>query len=234
MLNTDFENLKSFILDKKYSRLKDDDFVIDFDKDALGALSQIFLFLSLVFRYPSNEVYNTLSENLENFNDLFDEYLDKRPELPSHDDIEPEYVSLFIAKKGGAPAPLYASVYTDDEKLLLRDSTVRLKRIMAECGFEINESLDEIEDNLYIILEFVYAVLQNIINGELNQKELADKFYCVFVAVYEYLNEFVAEFSSKVQEFANFEYYNLMSVLLKEFINEFDDILEEILEIKNI
>jgi TorA maturation chaperone TorD len=230
MSKVDFKVLKSLILEKKYEQYNEHDYKISIDKDALNSLSQIFLFLSFVFRYPSNEVYNNIADNIQHFKFLFDEYLTNTPKLPNLEDLEPEYVSLFIAKPGGIPAPLYASVYTDDEQLLLRDSTIKLKEIMTDCGFEINKDLNELEDNLFIILEFIYAVMQIILTKELMQKEILEKLYCIFVAVYEYLDKFVRDFSSKVRENETLGYFGQLALLLEEIINDMDDIFYEILE----
>lgn len=230
----DFEVFKKQLIEKNLEIILQEPYEVVVDSDVSSSLSNVFMLLSLMFRYPTDKVYDELFVNFGNFELFFEEYLGAVPVLPVREDLEPEYVSLFVANKGGVPAPLYASVYTNNEKLLLRDSTIELKDMMVQCGFEIGEQVKDIEDNLYIMLEFVSALCGRLAAGLDCQKDVLLLLSVMISVVEKYIGSMVQPFGSKVAEVAKISFYKDAAVLLEKVIFDSDGLMSELIDIKEI
>jgi TorA maturation chaperone TorD len=231
MASFDFKLFKEAIFNKnEVSEILSKDIIIN--NEVSLALSNVYMFLSILFRYPNENVYNELFANFNKFELFFEEYIAKMPELPYREDLETEYVSLFVTNKGGVPAPLYSSVYTDEERLVLRDSTVKLKEMMFEAGFKINEDLKEIEDNLYIMLEFISSLIKQLSENEYCKKEIIDKLNIIFDVTDNYISPMIPEFTNKISEYAKIDFYKQIADLLSNFIEDRDNLFFEMIEIK--
>jgi TorA maturation chaperone TorD len=229
MENFDFQEFKKSVLDKgeKSDLLSNNE--ISINKDISISLANVYMFLSIVFRYPTEEVYNELFSNFNKFELFFEEYIETMPSLPYREDLEPEYVALFRARKGGVPAPLYSSVYTEDEKLTLRDSTIKLREMMLECGFQMNEEIKDIEDNLFIMLEFLSSLISRLGNNEYCKKEIIDRLYVLFKVTDEYILGMLPLFVERINEYAELDFYKQMASVLKAFIEDADNLYFELI-----
>ncbi|MCA1927570.1 MAG: molecular chaperone TorD family protein, partial [Calditerrivibrio sp.] len=135
-------------------------------KESLSMFSNLCIYLSLIFRYPDSNVYKSLRDYFDEFKFFLLDYELSSPDLPLQEDLEVEYVRLFVANYGGVIAPLYSSVYTSEEKLLLRDSTIKLRDIMHEEGFVLRDDVKDVEDNLYILFEFIGLLLSRALETD--------------------------------------------------------------------
>lgn len=179
--------------------------------------SDMLACLSLMLRYPNENVYKLIKEFYENFNNLLELYGIKGGELPNREDMEVEYIRLFEANLGGVIAPLYSSVYTSKEKLLLRDSTVELRMFMAGEGFAIKDDLKDIEDNIYIMLEFLSMLFSKMDEGEANKLSIVKK------VLSDYINPMLDQFSEKVENGSKLNLYKNVAQLLREGIKELSE-----------
>lgn len=184
-------------------------------------LSSTSAYLSLLFRYPTEEVYKSVKEYYSEFQSLTDdEYGVNFSDLPEKDIMEIEYVRLFQASLHGVVAPLYSSVYTSEERLVLRDSTLELKDMMLECGFSLRDDIKEIEDNLYVMLEFLSVLLKRMSEGD------ADSMPYAFRVIQDYIMPMKGEFCKKLEEGARLPFYRSLSQffsLFSEELSEFCD-----------
>lgn len=220
--------IKSNNLDEILSDFK---FSYDADPEACGSLSSIFMFLSVIFRYPSDEIYNTIKENSPTFRDFFDEYSDKSFILPPKNELETEYVKLFVANIGGIPAPLYASVYTDSEKLVKRESTVNLQKVMAATGFAIEDDTKELEDNLYIMLEYLSHLFLALSEDTADENENLKYLHAVINVTNNYIKPMFPEFHDKIEEYSEIDFYKEAATILYNFIDDIDNVYCEVLNI---
>ena len=206
------------------------EFSYDFDIQACESLSSVFMFLSILFRYPNDDIYNTIRENASTFKDFLAEYSESNLVLPSKNEMETEYVKLFVANIGGVPAPLYSSVYTDSERLVKRDSTVRLQELMESTGFVINDDIKELEDNLYIMLEYLSHLFLSF-TGCTDKKAKLKYLYAIINVTSNYIKPMFPEFYNNVNENAEIGFYKETVAILYNFIEDIDNIYREVFDI---
>jgi len=205
-------------------------FSYDPNAQACESLSSVFMFLSALFRYPDEDIYNTIREIIPTFKDFLEEYSEGTFTLASRDEMETEYVKLFVANIGGVPAPLYSSVYTDSERLVNRDSTVKLKNLMESTGFAVDSGIKELEDNLYIMLEYLsHLFLRFPKNADENEK--LKYLYAVINVTNNYIKPMLPEFCNKISEYAEIGFYKEIGTILYNFINDIDNVYMEVFDI---
>ncbi|TYB36237.1 MAG: molecular chaperone TorD family protein [Flexistipes sinusarabici] len=205
-------------------------FSYDPDDQACESLSSVFMFLSALFRYPNEDIYNTTRKIIPTFKDFLEEYSEGKLTLASRDEMETEYVKLFVANIGGVPAPLYSSVYTDSEKLVKRDSTVKLKNLMESTGFAVESGIKELEDNLYIMLEYLsHLFLSFPENADENEK--LRYLYAAINVTNNYIKPMLPEFYIKISEHTEISFYKEIATILYNFINDIDNIYMEVFDI---
>lgn len=193
-----------------------------YDETAAFNLSNILMFLSLAFRYPDVKVYSRLKESVKYFDDFFEEYTGKGLHLESSDDMQVEYVRLFVANKDGVPASPYASVYLSKDGLLFSEHLLKLRDLMLKTGFELKEGYKDLEDNIYIMLEYM-----SIMIGRLNIDGIsaAKGFFLVAYGLVLPMCEF---FCKRIIEEAKLDFYKQLALGLLEFVNDFDGVVEDV------
>lgn len=84
-----------------------------------------------------------------------------------------EYSALFLGPFS-PPAPPYGSVYLEEGRRLMGDSTMEAQKVYAEAG--VKHEGEEFPDHIAIELEFMSFLEQRIARamGEANQADLAD------------------------------------------------------------
>lgn len=187
----------------------------------ISYLSDTAAYLSLLYRYPFEDVYKSIKDYYEEFKLLAaEEYGVLLPELPDMESMEVEYVRLFKANLEGVVAPLYSSVYTSEEGLVLRDSTLELRDLMMEHGFALKEDMKEIEDNLYVMLEFLSVMLKKMAEGD------ADSVPAAFKVVKDYILPMKDEFCKRLKNGARLEYFRAISYFLGIFVEELNEFFD--------
>lgn len=177
-------------------------------------LSNLSTYLSLIFRYPDPLTYNAVQDHYKEFTEIVSEYNISLADLPSREELEIEYVRLFVANYQGVIAPLYSSVYTSDDGLLLRDSTLELRELMNSVGYGIREDVKEIEDNLYIMLEFTGVLLADSLKGDSDVIPIVKK-------INEgYISPMLDEFSQRIENGGAIEFYKRVAKFLSVFSGE--------------
>jgi putative dimethyl sulfoxide reductase chaperone len=76
----------------------------------------------------------------------------------SADDLRLEYSRLFVGPFS-LPAPPYGSVYLEDGRRLMGDSTVDVVRRYREVGIDIDPSQSDVPDHIAIELEFMSCLV---------------------------------------------------------------------------
>jgi TorA maturation chaperone TorD len=177
-------------------------------------LSNLSTYLSLIFRYPDPLTYNAVKNYYKEFAEIVSEYNVFLPDLPLREELEVEYVRLFVANYQGVIAPLYSSVYTSDDGLVLRDSTIELRELMNSVGYGIKEEVKEIEDNLYVMLEFTGVLLSDSLKGD------SDVISVVKKINENYINPMLDEFSQRIENSSTIDFYKSVARFLLVFSDE--------------
>ena len=119
-----------------------------------GTYFQPFTTLESVLKFNPPDVLQRIESHLKNFPDpdsLFQ-------------NLEPDYVRLFISHRDGIAAPLYESCYFGVEPgetgSLMGEPALRMKRCFQAKGLSIDERVGEPPDHLAIELEYLYFLLE--------------------------------------------------------------------------
>lgn len=78
---------------------------------------------------------------------------------PGHEELESEYVRLFIAGPGGIPAPLYESCHLDDRPRTMGEPALAMRDRLDAAGLEVSLDSNEPPDHLTIELEYLFTLL---------------------------------------------------------------------------
>lgn len=96
---------------------------------------------------------------------ILDNLQDAAPGDPDGlEDLETEYVRLFITASGGVAAPLYESCHTDAAPRVMGQSALAMRQRLAEAGLEVAGpetagQANEPPDHLAVELEYLYHLL---------------------------------------------------------------------------
>lgn len=186
-------------------------------------LCNVLMYLSVCFKNPDVKVYLILKDNLKYFTDFFEEYGSEVPELPDRiEDMQVEYVRLFVSNKYGVPASLYASVYIGNDGLLYSEELLVLRKLMSDTGFELREDQKDLEDNISIILEYMSLMI-----GRLNVDGITALKGFIY-ANYRFILPMVEKFASKVMENTNINFYKTVAQSLENLVKDMDNVLREV------
>ena len=75
------------------------------------------------------------------------------------EDVQSEYVRLFVAGRGGVVAPLYESCYEGDTPAVMGDAALAMQHRLSEAGLEVDLPSNEPPDHLSLELEYLYHLL---------------------------------------------------------------------------
>ncbi len=175
--------------------------------------ARVYLWFARAFSYPDEERFDemkALSEILPG--DLSEKFIQWIEELEEQNfqDIEADYVTLFISGFPRTVAPPYESVYKD-EGLVMGPSTEEVIEYYSKYGLEPAEE-SSLPDSLPIELEFMGFLLQNYPD----ENDTSNFFK-------EHLISWAYDFIEKV---VNSEYpiYKGLAGLLKNFLKEEEEI----------
>lgn len=215
VLSGDFEKAKALLGD------------IELDAETFNAISNVSMFLSLAFRYPEEDVYDTLKDNWEAFKDFMDDYSDVKPELYDHVEMESDYIKLFEQDMKKNTVVPYISYYTEENKSLYGKSTFNIREWMEEEGFQLDDDTVELEDHIYIVMEFVSAVFKR-----LAEPENIEQWYVSLKNLYNLLDNYAPvladEFAAAVAKRDDMSFYRDFAKILAAFLNDIDPILEDV------
>lgn len=200
---------------------------VELDAETFSALSNVSMFLSLVFRYPDDDVYDTLSDNFDAFKDFIADYSDAKPALYDQTEMESDYIMLFEQDLNTKPVVPYISYFTEENKMLYGKSTFKVREWMAQEGFVLEDDVTELEDHIYIVLEFLSLVFRN-----LAEPENIEKWYVSLHNLYNLMDNYgpviTDQFASAVAERDDKPFYRDFAKILSAFLKDVDPIIEDI------
>lgn len=132
------------------------------DQNITAAREDIYRMLAACFYPPSKELLAegccaALAELLKpvaSEASLFAEQAATAGEANSLDDLTVEHARLFIGPFQ-LVAPPYGSIYLDDSKTVMGDSTAKVAAFYHNCGLQLAEDFHELPDHFAVELEFM-------------------------------------------------------------------------------
>lgn len=135
-------------------------------------------------------------------------------------ELEVEYTRLFITAYPRIPAPPYASIYLEDDRLVWGNTTVKALEIYREAGLRVSDDFRDVPDHIAAELEFVSYLLSSEIKAkEKGDNERVSKMLSIqdrFLA--DHLLKWSVSFFDIVIEATGSTFYRESSTLARKFI----------------
>jgi len=130
-----------------------------------------------------------------------------------------DYARLFLGPNHILAKP-YGSVWLDDEKTLMLDSTMAVLELYAEGGFEMDEGFRELPDHIAAELEFLYLLTyrenEAHRNGEPDARLAASSLKRRFLD--RHLGRWIGPFTAAVKAGAQSGFYRQLAELTEGFV----------------
>jgi TorA maturation chaperone TorD len=129
-----------------------------------------------------------------------------------------EYTRLFITAYPKVVAPPYSSVYLDKERLVWGKSTAEAARLYEAAGLGISENFHDIPDHIAAEFEFASYLISEQLRDRDNSTRITalDQIQKDFLS--GHLLRWSPEFLSRVAEFSQIPFYQVVADLAREFL----------------
>ena len=135
------------------------------------------------------------------------------------EDLMVEYARLLVGPYE-LKAPPYGSVYLDQERRVMGDSTMEVIRIYKEAGLSIDEDFKELPDHVAVELEFMYYLIYQ--EAEALEKSQLDKALALRETQGLFLNRFlkpwVPNLCDRIKASTENEFYNCLANCVLVFV----------------
>lgn len=136
----------------------------------------------------------------------------------SNEDLLVDYASLFIGPNE-LIAPPYGSVYLDEGRRTMGDSTIEVMKIYKDEGLAIDENFKELPDHIAVELEFMYYLIFKEIEA-LENKDNEKTAHFIEVQelfLHRFLGKWIKPFCDKITEGTENEFYRALAGCLSTF-----------------
>lgn len=137
----------------------------------------------------------------------------------SLEELAIDYSRLFVGPFA-LLAPPFGSIYLEQDRRLMADSTQAVERHYREAGLELAEGFNGTPDHIAAELEFMHVLviqaLDALSRGDLDGAQRCDQKQGAFLE--SHLAAWVPEFSSSVQEHAGTRFYQGLAAATRMFI----------------
>lgn len=148
-------------------------------------------------------------------------------------DLAVEYASIFLGAgviKGLSAIP-YESIFTSDEGLIMQDARDEVLRIYASNGFGIDPELNDAEDHLAFMLEFLAGMADKTADALLADSEEAPAMIQTQIDfINNHIMNWIDELMEQVEKFATSVFYTSVMKIVKGYLIEHKAILADIAE----
>ncbi len=175
--------------------------------------------LSECYYLPDEKLIEKLNGLEESRDKLYSEIARNTPGISELESLKIDYAKLFVGPYG-ILAPPYGSVYLEDTRRVMGNSTMDVRNKYGEEGLDIG--LKEAPDHIAIELEFMYF----LIHKEVEAIEFSDSVTAAGylkkqkVFLESHLGIWVSEFADNVEVNAQTEFYKNLARLTKSFVNK--------------
>ncbi len=165
---------------------------------------------------------------------VFSVKMEKAAQRYSNEDLLVEYAKLFVGPYE-LIAPPYGSVYLDNERRVMGDSTMEVIKMYQESGLSMDKDFKELPDHIAAELEFMYyliyketeALEESEIDAALSYLKTQELF------LNRFLGRWISPFCEKMKEGTDNEFYAALASCASSFVMNSqlpDDITESIKE----
>lgn len=110
-------------------------------------------------------------------------------------------------------APPYSSIYLDNQRTIMGDSTIEAYEYYLDAGLDVGENFKQPPDHISVELEFMYYLLANYIKT--NDQVYLEK-YGQFLK--RHLGLWISPFAEKIAERAETDFYRNLGVITRRLI----------------
>ena len=142
-----------------------------------------------------------------------------------------DYTRLFVGPSK-LLAPPYESVYCSSQRLVMQESTAKIREEYQEAGLSVLAQGEIPDDHVAIEFEFMKslcAIALNTLEHE-QWRELGSVLECQEKFLAEHLTQWIPRFTHDIQENANTSFYKGAAELTKEFIEDELEIVKKIIK----
>ncbi len=138
----------------------------------------------------------------------------------TNEDLSVAYAKLFIGPFE-VKAPPYGSVYLDDGRRVMGDTTMEVMDLYRREGLSIDHELKEPADHISVELEFMYYLIEKEVSALKGVEADAGQQYREKQELFlnRFLKIWVPPFCEKVREGTDNEFYRSLADCLLTFIN---------------
>lgn len=189
------------------------------------ARAEVYRQLANTYRLPSDDLPAVVEALEDALSQLGSEARSEAARLSAnHLDsgaLQVDYARLFIGPFM-APAPPYGSVYLEDKRRLMGNSTVDVQQHYLSLGLDLSPDFKEAPDHIAAELEFMHV----LVNQELEAIELSDgqrlfdnlRHQRNFLQ--KHIGAWIGAFTDKIAEHAQTDYYRHLAGVTRMFIAE--------------
>jgi|GEM_PF-2665662 len=195
-------------------------YCINTDAEKTNSFQNLFMLLSLIFSYPDDQIYQEILSTQYTTRELFQIYNRSAPDLLRQEELQAEYISLFVNNYTGIPLIPYASWHLDPDGRITGNTLDRIQNIILEQGYQIKDSNSEPEDHISIVLELCSRILQFTAFSESapEKKTKANQDFSWLVETC--LGPMLQDMQEKIANLACSDFYPLFILLSRDFISD--------------
>jgi TorA maturation chaperone TorD len=177
----------------------------------------LYKLLSECYYLPDEKLIKILNSLEKLGGELYSEIAKNTPVMSDIERLKIDYAKLFVGPYR-LLAPPYGSVYLEDERRVMGNSTMDVRNWYREEGVDI--VLKEVPDHIAIELEFMYLLIfkevEAIRNSDFGSAAGYLKKQKAFLETH--LGRWVSEFADNVEANAQTEFYKNLAQLTKSFV----------------
>ena len=199
----------------------------EFEPDVATAREDLCRFLAACYYEPSPEfaeerLFESMLEAAGRIGPEFAESARKLGEAFAAQNLQTllvDYTRLFLGPVQPLAIP-YGSYWLSGENTVMQDSTLEVRALYGEGGFEIDEELHELPDHVAVELEFLYLLIfkRNEAQRAGLQEVLGAWQHLHGMFLREHLGAWVGRFAAAVKGGAQTPFYRELAELTERFV----------------
>lgn len=166
-----------------------------------------------------------LAEQLSNLSSKAVSYVSRmQAEINQIDDLEQlkiDFTRLFIGPYS-LPAPPYGSIYLDQERKIMGDSTMDVKARYEHFGLGLSSGFKDVPDHIAAELEFMFFLIYKEIDATRadEPEQTCDILSWQKSFLDDHLNMWISDFAEGVIEHSGTDFYRYLVEATRQFITE--------------
>lgn len=175
--------------------------------------------MSECYHLPDQKLIEMLDGLEKSRDELYSEIVRNAPRISGLESLEVDYSKLFVGPYG-LLAPPYGSVYLEDWRTVMGDSTMDVVSRYREEGVSVR--LTEPPDHIAIELEFMYLLVFKEVEAVRNSDADSAASYLKKQKAFleTHLGIWLSEFTDKVEANAQTEFYKNLARLTRSFVKK--------------